>query len=329
MAGRLFEKVVKAAQRIRPEARRTPLEHSPILSRETGAIVYLKWENRQVTGSFKFRGALNKVRSLPLADVKRGAVTASTGNHGLGASLAARTQGLDLTLVLPAHVSAEKRRRLAESGTRLLDFGENCEEAEIYARRLARDTGRIYISPYNDIEVIAGQGTIGVEVASDFPGAQSVLVPVGGGGLVSGIAVYLRPVLGSAEILGVEPETSAFMEASLAAGRIVEIEERETVADAVAGGIEPDSITFPLCRELVHGIITVSESAIREAMSLLFETHGEMVEGAGALPLAAVLSARARFERRKIVLIVSGGNISTEAFRDAIRGSARRAEDLR
>jgi threonine dehydratase len=314
MTNRLFEKVVEADRRIRTEAAVTPLERSAALSRLTGAEITLKWENRQVTGSFKFRGALNKIRSLSPEEKKRGAVTASTGNHGLASSLAARMEGLDLTLVLPAHVSDEKRRRLTETGTRIVQIGKTCDQAEVSARRLAEETGRVFISPYNDEDVIAGQGTIAVEIAASRTGLGTVLVPVGGGGLVSGIAAFLKQERNSVEIMGVEPETSAFMAASLAAGRIVDIAEGETVADAVAGGLEPGSITFSLCRELLDGIIALREGTIREAMALLFRHHGQMVEGAGALPLAAVLSAPSRFHGREVVLIVSGGNVSPGLF---------------
>ncbi len=314
MIERLFDKIVRAAVRIRPDAIETPLERSTALSRLTGASVHLKWENRQVTGSFKFRGALNKVRSLSPEEKKSGAVTASTGNHGLASSLAARLEGLDLAIVLPSHAAAEKRRRLAETGTRILEMGETCDQAELAARRLAQETGRVFISPYNDEDVIAGQGTIGVELGPRLAPDATVITPVGGGGLVSGLAAFLKTAQRSAKVMGVEPETSAFMSASLAAGRLVEVEEGETVADAVAGGIEPGSITFPLCRALLDGVITVSERAIREAMALLFEEHGQMVEGAGALPLAAVLSAKTRFRGREVVLIVSGGNVSPEFF---------------
>jgi threonine dehydratase len=315
MTGGLVERILEADKRIRPEAVETPLEYSSALSRLTGAEVYLKWEDRQVTGSFKFRGALNKVRSFSAEERRQGAVTASTGNHGLAASLAARMEGIDLTLVLPASVTAEKRRRLAQTGTAILELGETCEQAEIAARRLARETGRVYISPYNDEDVIAGQGTIGVEIARCLPRAGTVLVPVGGGGLVCGIASFLKSPGNNVEVLGVEPGTSAFMAASLAAGRIVEMDEGETVADAVAGGLEPGSITFSLCRELLDGIVSVREKAIREAMLALFEQHGRMVEGAGALALAALLEANPRFRGRTTVLVVSGGNVSPLSFR--------------
>jgi threonine dehydratase len=314
----LRAKIVRAAGRISRDIRRTPLEFSPHFSRMTGREVYVKWENEQDTGSFKFRGALNKVRSLGPEERQSGAVTASTGNHGLGVSLAARMENVDLTLVLPLHVSAGKRKRLEESGAKIFDFGQTCEQAEIYARRLALESGRVYISPYNDEEVIAGQGTIATEIAEDFPGADTIIVPVGGGGLVSGIAAYLKAGRRTVRVYGVEPENSAFLAASLAAGKIVEVDERETIADAVAGGIEPGSITFPLCQEFLDGILTVGESAIREAMSLLLERHGRMIEGAGALPLAALLSSKAQIEGQKVVLVVSGGNITPEAFAQAV-----------
>jgi len=185
MTDSLYQKILAADRRIRPEAVETPLERSESLSRLTGADVFLKGEDLQVTGSFKFRGALNKIRWLSPEEKKRGAVTASTGNHGLASSLAARLEGLDLTLVLPAGVSAEKRRRLAATGTTIQEIGRSCEQAEAAGRRLALETGRVYIPPYNDEEVIAGQGTIGLEIDARLPTAGAVLVPIGGGGLAA------------------------------------------------------------------------------------------------------------------------------------------------
>ena len=312
------KRVVQASERIRHDIKRTRLEYSPALSEISGVEVYLKWENEQRTGSFKFRGALNKVRSLSSEEKRKGIVSASTGNHGLGISLAARLEGIVLTLVLPTNVSKEKRRRLEESGAEIIEYGESCEKAELRARRLAKGTGSVYISPYNDEEVICGQGTIGLEIFEDLPDAEAVLVPVGGGGLIAGIAGYLKPINNKIRIFGVEPEHSAFMIASLSAGRIVEIQEKETIADAVAGGIEPGSMTFPLCQKLLDGIITVEESVVREAMRLLYEKHQKMIEGAGALSLAGLMKERAHFQKRKIVLVASGGNISPQSFQEAV-----------
>lgn len=313
--------VARSFDRIRSEIKRTPLEFSPSLSRLTGAQVYLKWENEQRTGSFKFRGALNKVRSLSPEEKGKGIVSASTGNHGLGVSLASKLERVALTLVLPTNASKEKKRRLEESSSEIIEYGEDCEKAEVWARRLALETDRIYVSPYNDKEIICGQGTLGLEIFEDLPDAEAVLVAVGGGGLIAGTAGYLKSSNNKIRIFGVEPANSAVMEASLRAGKLVEIEEEETLADAVAGMIEPGSITFPLCQELLEGIITVKESLIRKAMRFLYEEHQQMVEGAGALPLAALLKQSAPFLKKQVVLVISGGNISPQTFGQAVADS--------
>jgi len=315
----LTGKSVAAYGRIKSEIRKTLLEFSPALSGLTGAKVYVKWESEQRTGSFKFRGALNKVRSLSLDEKKRGVVSASTGNHGLGISLAAEMEGVKLTLVLPQNAAAAKRERLENRRAEIIIHGESCEKAEVWARRLAGETGRTFISPYNDEEIIAGQGTIGLEILEDLPAVEAALVPVGGGGLIAGIAGVLKDAGRILEVFGVEPSHSAVMAASVAAGHIVEITEEETIADAVAGGLEPGCITFSLCRELLDGIIIVEESLIKKAMSLLREHHQKMVEGAGALPLAGLIKDRVRLAGKKVVLVASGGNIAPGVFEEAVR----------
>ena len=314
----LRERIDRAWSRIEADIIHTSLEHSSSLSRLTGAEVYLKWESEQKTGSFKFRGALNKLRSLSAEEKRRGVVSASTGNHGLGLSLAAGMEGIRLTLVLPETVAAEKRRRLEEHPVEIIRYGESCEKAELRARKLAEETGRIYVSPYNDYDIIAGQGTIGREVIAGLSRVDAVIVPVGGGGLIAGIAGYIKAVDSRIRVIGVEPAHSAFMAASLKAGRIVEIPEKETIAEAVAGGIEPGSVTFPLCRELVDDIVLVGEEEITKAMAHLFAEHKRMVEGAGALSLAALLGTTARFQGLKTVLIISGGNIARSVFEGAV-----------
>jgi threonine dehydratase len=316
------ESIDCAYDRIRLDIHRTGLVHSSSLSRLTGADVFLKLENEQKTGSFKFRGALNKVRLLSIEEKKMGIVSASTGNHGLGVSLAAHLEKVALTLVLPKTATPEKRRRLAQFGVETLEFGESCEKAEVRARQLAGETDRVFVSPYNDEEVIAGQGTIGLEILADLPDAAAVFVPVGGGGLASGIAAYLKGGGSRARVLGVEPVNSAFMAASLKAGKIVEIEEKETIAEALAGGIEPGAVTFSLCRELLDGIITIKEPAIKKAMSLLFEESRIMVEGAGALALAGLLEEPSSFREDRVVLVLSGGNISPQTFAQAVSSMA-------
>jgi threonine dehydratase len=312
-------RVAMARARIGPAINKTPLEASPFLSAIAAAEVYLKWESEQRTGSFKFRGALNKIRALSPAERERGVVSASTGNHGLGISLAARLEGIPLTLVLPETVSPEKRSRLETGPAEIIIHGESCERAESWARRLATDTGRLFVSPYNDQEIIAGQGTVGWEIAAELPELDAAVVPVGGGGLISGIAGYLKSIRPTVRVHGVEPENSAFMAASLAAGRIVAVAEKKSIADGVAGGIEPGSITFPLCRNLVDGILLADEVHIKKAMALLRAKHKRIVEGAGALAVAALLRGQTRLRGRKVVLVISGGNISREEFEEAVK----------
>ena len=309
------ERVLEAYGRIRDEIVRTPLEYSPILSRELGAQIYIKWECDQKTGSFKLRGALNKLRSLPADEKRRGVVSASTGNHGLALSYASKLEDVSLALFLPDNAVREKIQKIAKYGVDLKFHGTSCEQTEIHARRIANETGRVFISPYNDYDIIHGQGTLGIEIFEDLPDVDDVLVPVGGGGLIAGIGGYLKSRKPSVKIWGIEPINSAFMKASLAAGRLVEIREKPTLADAVAGGMEPGAVTFPLCQAYVDGILTVSENSLKNALRRLYEVHARAVEGAGALPLAGLLKARRRFQGRKVVLIASGGNIAADIFR--------------
>jgi threonine dehydratase len=309
-------KIAEAYARIKKDIVRTPVEFSHPLSDRTGARVFAKWECDQITGSFKLRGALNKLRSLAAQERACGVVSASTGNHGSAISHASRLEGTDLILFLPETVSAAKRKKLEEMGVRPEIRGASCEQTEAHAREYAGRTGRIFISPYNDWDIVFGAGTVGLEAGEDLPDVRDVLVPVGGGGLIAGIASYLRTARPDARAIGVEPETSAFMAASVAAGRLVDIDERPTIADAVAGGIEPGAITFPLYRDFVGGTLVVPEGLIAESMTLLYETHGRMIEGAGALPLAGLLAFPDLFRDREVLLVVSGRNVGPDRFKE-------------
>jgi len=313
------EKVLDAYQRIRRDIKRTSLEYSPSLSRMFGAEIFFKWENEQVTGSFKIRGALNKLRSLSPRERQKGIVSASTGNHGLALCYASEIEGVGLTLILPKTATEEKIKKLEKYGVALIFYGASCEKAEIHARQMAKERGQVYISPYNDMDIIYGQGTAGIEIIEDLSDVEALLVPVGGGGLISGIAGYGKAVNPSLKIFGVEPENSQFMIASLEAGKIVDIEEKETLADGVRGGIEPGSITFPLCQKYVDKIFAVEESLIADSMSLLYKEHKKIVEGAGALSLAGLIKEKEVFEGRRVVLIISGGNISPALFQKIVR----------
>jgi threonine dehydratase len=309
-------KIAEAYARIREDIIRTPVEFSRPLSEKTGARVFIKWECDQVTGSFKLRGALNKLRSLAAPDRARGVVSASTGNHGLAISHASKLEGTDLILFLPETVSAVKRKKLEDMGVRPEIRGASCEQTEAYAREYAGRTGRIFVSPYNDWDIVFGAGTVGLEAEEDVPDVRDVLVPVGGGGLIAGMAAYLRTVRPEVRTIGVEPETSAFMAASVAAGRLVDIEEKPTIADAVAGGIEPGAITFPIYRDFVERTLVVEERLIAASMALLYETHRRMVEGAGALPLAGLIAFPELFRDREVLLVVSGRNVGPDRFEE-------------
>lgn len=312
--------IINAYARIHDVIIRTPLEYSPALSEKLKAHVYFKWECEQTTGSFKFRGALNKIRSLSPGQKAKGVVSASTGNHGLGISHAAGLEGVALTLYLPENASRVKIEKLEKMGAALRFFETSCEKTEMHARREAASSGRVFISPYNDLEIIYGQGTIGTEILKDVPDVEDVLVPVGGGGLIAGIGGYIKFHKPDARIFGIEPAHSAFMKASLESGRLVEIKEKMTIADAVAGGIEPNSVTFPLCQKYVDGVVTVSEGAIKRSMRTMYELHGRTAEGAGAVALAALMTYPEKFQGRKVVLVVSGKNISRELFKKICHG---------
>ncbi|MDW7761348.1 MAG: pyridoxal-phosphate dependent enzyme [Acidobacteriota bacterium] len=302
--------VGKTWERIRDVVMWTPLERSPDLSERYGADVFVKWESEQLTGSFKIRGALSAIRNLPQDVRARGLVSASTGNHGLAVAKAAELEKTDLMLFVPESVSPAKLEKLRRLGIDVEIRGASCEQTERLARAFAGDSGKPYIPPYNDIDVILGQGTAAFEIHRDLPGVDAVLVPVGGGGLAAGLAAYLKSVRPEVQIFGVEPETSAFMNASIAAGRLVEVEEKPTTADAVAGGIEPGSITFDFCRKFLDGIITVTETAISDAVTVLSRDCGRVIEAAGALALAGLDSCPEPFHGLKVVLIASGGNAS-------------------
>jgi len=307
--------IPRASDRLKNDIVRTPVEYSVPLSRLTGARVFVKWECDQRTGSFKLRGALNKIRGMAAAEKRAGILTASTGNHGLGVVWAAALEKTAATLYLPRTASPEKIAKLKKAGAVVEFHGNRCEVAEAAARRDAARIGKVYISPYNDLEVIAGQGTIGLEILEDCPQTTDIIIPIGGGGLIAGIAAYSKFKNPGIRIVGVEPAASAFMRASMRAGKLVEIEEGRTIADAVAGGIEPGSVTFPLGQAFVDEVRLVGEAWLKEALILIYQFHRRVVEGAGALPLAALLKFAGRFKNRTVVLVVSGGNISPILFK--------------
>jgi threonine dehydratase len=314
------DSIQAVGKRIAPYVLKTPCRETAALGELIGGTVFLKLENLQTTGSFKLRGVVNKILSLSESDASRLLVTASTGNHGAAFAHALELFGLRGKLFMPETSSAIKIENICSAGVPFELVGEDCVEAEVHAREFARDNNFVWISPYNDLEVIHGQGTIAVELLEQLETFDVVLAPVGGGGLISGIAGYLKAVDPSMEVIGCQPVNSCVMYESIEAGEIVDIESSPTVSDGTAGGIEPGSITFDLCRRLVDDFILLEEAEIIAAMRLLHDEEGLSIEGAAALPVAAVLKDRARFAGRRTALIVSGGRVDEKTLDMVVAG---------
>ena len=306
---------LEAEARIRDHIRQTPLEPSPWLSRQGGCEVYLKLENLQVTGSFKLRGAANRLLTLSSEEVRSGVVTASTGNHGSAVAYLLRELGWPGTVYVPKTISAAKLGALERLEATLELHGEDGVEAENQARQMAEQSGRFYMSPYNDRKIIAGQGTVGLEIERQLDGVDAVVVPVGGGGLISGIAGVLKGSNPQIEIIGCQPTNSAVMYHSLRAGELLELESDPTLADGAAGGIERGAITFPICQQYVDDFVLVSEEEIRQGIRHVLEKHHLLIEGAAALSVAAFLQKSERFRGKRTVLVLSGAKISLETLR--------------
>ena len=298
----------EAAARVYSVVTETPLVDMPGGAGESGAA-FAKLEQLQITGSFKLRGASNKLMSLTKAQAAAGVITSSTGNHGLGVATAAKMLGIDAEVFLSEQVTSAKRDRIRECGARVRMVGADPLAAEVAARAAAGASGRTYVSPYNDPYVVAGQGTIAVELMRQAPDLDAVFIATGGGGLLSGIGSYLKAAAPRAEIIGCWPENSPVLYECIRAGRIFEAPESTTLSESTAGGVEEGSITFDLCREVMHRGVLVTEKQILEAMRW-GHAQGWAVEGASGVALAAYFQERARYANKKAVVLICGGNPS-------------------
>jgi len=310
--------VLRAERRIRRYVRETPLEPSPDLSAAVGAHVLLKLENLQITGSFKLRGAMSRLLALGPEERVRGVVAASTGNHGLAVAHAARLLRIPCRVFVPETVRPEKADALRREGVGVEVHGRDCVETEVAAREAGRAAGQTYVSGYNDIEVIGGQGTIAIELMREMGSVTFVFAAVGGGGLVSGVGGFLKSGRKPVVVVGCQPERSPVMSESVKAGRIVELPSAPTISDATAGGVEPGAVTFDLCRALVDEWVLVTEDEIKAAMKLVFERHRLVIEGAAGVAVAGLLRMRETISRTpgaNAVAIVCGGNVDMEEFR--------------
>jgi threonine dehydratase len=292
---------------------RTPLEPSTWLSEISGADVSLKLECYQPTGSFKVRGAMAAISHLGEDARERGVVTASAGNHGLGVAYAASRLDVGATVVVPDNASEAKVASLRRFPIELLRGGPSYDTAEHMALDLAREQSYAFVSPYNDPWVVAGQGTIGVEILEDAPRAGAVLVPVGGGGLISGIGSWLKRVNGDIRVIGVQSSASPAMEQALHAGRLVEIGIEPTLADGLAANIQMGSITFDLAREVVDELVLVTEEEIASAIRACFHELHLALEGSAVVTIAALLAGRIEgIAGTQVVGVVTGRNIASE-----------------
>ena len=304
---RLWEEIESARNKIRRAILRTPMIYSDTFSKLTGKEVFLKLENLQKTGSFKIRGAYYKLVQFTPSMKKRGVVAASAGNHAQGVALASSTLGIHSTIVMPEGVSLAKQMATRAYGGEIVLFGQNTDEALRYAKKLT-EGGKSFIHPFDDEQVIAGQGTIGLEILEEVPEVEAIVAPIGGGGLISGIAAIVQKRKPNVKVIGVQAAQvpSAFY--SLRRKKIVEVKAKPTLADGIAIQ-RVGEITFPMIQKGVDEIITVNEDEIASAILMLMERKRIVAEGAGATPLAALLSRRWKTRLKKIVLVISGGNI--------------------
>jgi len=306
-----------AAERIADLVVETPLVHSAAFSDELGAQVYFKLENRQITGSFKLRGAANCLMTLSPDQRRAGCVAASSGNHGAAVALAMRRLDMQGIIFVPEQTSPAKVDAIKSHGGNVQFFGTDGLDTEQHARAFAAERGLYYVSPYNDPAVIAGQGSCGVEIVRQLPDIDTAFVAVGGGGLISGVGSVIRGHNPAARLVACQPEASAVMAKSLAAGEILELHSDPTLSDGTAGGIEAGSVTFELCRDLVDEFVLVSEPQIAAAMRLYMHRQGDRIEGAAGVAIAALLARREAVRGRKVVVIICGGNVS-QALLDSL-----------
>ena len=303
--------IYAARRRMGTWVRRTPFERSQLLSELTGGEVYLKLENRQLTGSFKIRGASNRIALLTPDERRRGVVAASSGNHAQGIAYAARQLGVRAAIVVPGNTPKMKRDAIRALGADLTVHGNEYMDAERLAQNMSREGGMPFLSPYNDPDLIAGQGTVGLEMVEDGPELDAVLVPVSGGGLISGVSTVIKAA-SKAEVIGVQTIASPVMHESIKAGKIVDIPMYDTVAEGLHGGIEQGSVTFPICQKLVDDWIDVREATIVDALRLMLLRQHEVIEGSGAVGVAALMENPKRFKNKRVGVVISGGNIDED-----------------
>ncbi len=305
--------IKEARERIRKVINKTPCIYSLPLSRKVGKEVFLKLENLQVTQTFKARGNANKIALLNSKERKKGVITASSGNHGLGLSLATLRNDVKAVIVLPEVAPSNKIEKIKENKVEVVIKGKTYEDAASYAHSVAEEKGYIYIPSFDDPDIIKGNGSIGLEILEEVPESQVIICPIGGGGGISGISLAAKQIKSDIQIIGVEADLSASMLESVKVNRIVELPPADTFADGIAIR-KPGKLNFEIVRRYVDEIVTVSEKEMRLTIPILAIEAKIVAEGAGAASVAALLFGKFTTKRRKIVCIVTGGNIDTSLF---------------
>ena len=309
------QNIDRAASRIRKYVQKTPFEKSEMISKMTGAEVWLKMENQQYTGSFKFRGAMNKMLTLSQQQLDSGIYAASTGNHGAAVAYASQILKVPCIVYVPEKSSEAKLANMMSFGAEIRVHGVDCMEGEIKAREVASKTGGVYVSPYNDAEIIYGQGTISEEIQSQCDGLDAIIVSVGGGGLISGVGGYLKSIWPDMEVIAASPENHAVMIKSLEKGEIVKINPKPTISDGTAGGVEGGSITFDYCQNFVDHTLLLTEKEIEVGLLHVLEKERVLVEGAAGTSVAALIKMQDQLKGKKVGIILCGKNISVDVLK--------------
>jgi threonine dehydratase len=318
MTRSLFDRITQAHVAIRPQVPVTALERSAALSARLGCEVLLKCEHLQPTGSFKVRGATNRIRLLGEDARRAGVTTASTGNHGQAVARAGSLAGVPVTVFLAASTVPSKMDAIRRLGASLSIIDGTPLDAELAARRSATEQGKTYVAPYNDFDVMAGQGTLGVELSEQAQELDAVFISVGGGGLIGGVGTALEHLSPNTQVVGVWPENSPCLLRALEAGRLFEVPESPTLSDGTAGGIEPGSVTFPICQSVIDTTLTVSESEIAAAMRDVAASDHWIVEGAAGVALAGLIQVASKWQGRRVAVVLCGRNIALETFLGAV-----------
>ncbi len=316
-----LDQIRQARERIKDKVNRTPCIYSLPLSRMTGKEVFLKLENLQVTQAFKARGNANKIALLNKEQKERGVITASSGNHGQGLSLAALRNGVKAIVVLPEAAPLNKREKIKENRAEVIIEGKTYDDAALYAHSLAEDKGYTYIPSFDDADIIAGNGSIGLEILEDVPQAQIIVFPIGGGGGISGVCLAAKQIKTGIQIIGVEAAGAAAMLESVKADKLVELPSINTFADGIAVR-KPGELNFKIVKHCVDNIVTVSDEEMKSAIVTLARGAKIIAEGAGAASVASLLFEKFPIkDGSNVVCVISGGNIDMDLFREILQAA--------